>query len=435
MRIAIVGTGYQGLVVGTCLAENGHQIVCVDQNEERIQGLRDGRLPIHEPGLEELLIRNLEEERLSFTTDFDEAIADCLMIFLCVGTPTGEDGRADISGVLESVAQIAHSATGYRIIVNKNTCPPGTAEEMERILAGQSEHTFDVVVNPDFLKEGAAIEDFMRPDRIVVGCKDVRVREIMKELYNPFLRTGKPFLAMSQRSAEMTKYATNVMLATRISLMNQLADICEAYGADISEVREGVGSDYRIGPTFLFPGIGFGGLGLPKDLATCARLAHDKGVDCDLIEAALHVNERRRAQFLQRILDYYGSAIPQKRIALWGASFKPRTDDLRGAPALDIIDGLRAAGAQIVVFDPTAAARLHKRYGDSIALATKYYEALEGADGLVIITEWNEFRRPDYERMGRLMREKVIFDGRNLYTPKIMKEHGFHYFSIGRPAV
>lgn len=435
MKIAIIGTGYQGLVVGTCLAENGHQITCVDRNEERVALLRQGRLHIHEPGLEELVARNLEEERLSFTTDLEEAVAECLMIFLCVGTPTREDGHADITAVMEAVSQIAQVMTEYRIIVNKSTCPPGTAEKMEQALRERTEHAFDVVVNPDFLKEGSAVEDFMRPDRVVLGCTDVRVREIMKELYSPFLRTGKPFLSMSPRSAEMTKYATNVMLASRISLMNQLADICAACDADVSEVREGLAADYRIGPMFLFPGIGFGGSGLPKDLAMCIELARDKGIDYDLIEAIHNVNQRRRKQFLQRILDYYGADIRAKRIALWGATFKPRTDDLRGAPALDIIDGLRAAGAEVVVFDPVAAQRLRERYGDGITVAGKYYAAIEGADGLVIVTEWNEFRRPDYERMGALMREKVIFDGRNLYTPKVMQQHGFRYFSVGRPAV
>jgi len=435
MRIAIIGTGYQGLVVGTCFAENGHQITCVDRNEDRVAQLRQGRLHIHEPGLEELVTRNLEEERLGFTTDLEDAVAECLMIFLCVGTPTREDGHADITAVLEAVSQIAQVMTEYRIIVNKSTCPPGTAEKMEQALRERTEHAFDVVVNPDFLKEGSAVEDFMRPDRVVLGCTDVRVREIMKELYSPFLRTGKPFLSIGPRSAEMTKYATNVMLAARISLMNQLADICAAYDADISEVREGLAADYRIGPTFLFPGIGFGGSGLPKDLAMCIELARDKGLDYDLIEAVHNVNQRRRKQFLQRILDYYGADIAAKRIALWGATFKPRTDDLRGAPALDIIDGLRAAGAEVVVFDPIAAHRLRERYGNGISVAGKYYAALEGADGLVIVTEWNEFRRPDYDRMGALMREKVIFDGRNLYTPKVMQQHGFRYFSVGRPAV
>lgn len=435
MRITIVGTGYQGLVVGTCLAENGHQVVCVDRDAERIQGLREGRIPIYEAGLEELVARNLEEERLAFSPDLGEAVGDCLMVFLCVGAASNDAGETDNSNLFQATEQIANAMTGYRIIVNKSTCPPGTADELKQILSSHTSHPFDVVVNPDFLKEGTAVDDFMRPDRVVIGCDDVRVREIMKELYVPFLRTGRPFLCMGLRSAEMTKYATNVMLAARISLMNQLADICSQYGADISEVREGVGADYRIGSTFLFPGIGFGGVGLPKDVACCSKLAQNRGLQSDLIDAVIGVNQRRREQFLRNILDYYGENLAGKHIAIWGVSFKPRTDDIRGAPAIYLIDNLREAGATVAIFDPTAAAKLRERYGDGVIIAPKYYSALENADGLAIVTEWNEFRRPDYDRMGQLMREKVIFDGRNLYTPKVMKEHGFRYISIGRPPV
>ncbi|HNR31877.1 MAG TPA: UDP-glucose/GDP-mannose dehydrogenase family protein [Candidatus Hydrogenedentes bacterium] len=435
MKITIVGTGYQGLVTGTGLAEHGHQVACVDRNVDRIAMLQEGRLPIHEPGLEELLVRNLEEERLSFTTDLEKAVADCLPVFLCVGTPANEDGSADLAEICEAVRQIAAAMTGYRIIVNKSTCPPGTAATFERILRENTEHAFDIVVNPDFLREGAAVDDFLRPDRIVVGCDEVRVREIMRELYAPFLRTGRPFLAMSPVSAEMTKYATNVMLATRISLMNQLAEICDACGADITAVREGVASDDRIGPTYLFPGIGFGGSGLPKDLRACIAFGNSFACDCDLLEAVHHVNERQIERFLARILSHYGDSLPGKRLALWGVSFKPRTDDVRGAPALRLIERLRDAGASIVVYDPVAAPKIEKRFADGVRCVRKYYEALEGAHGLIIVTEWNEFRRPDYERMAALMAEKVIFDGRNIYTPKVMREMGFKYFSVGRPAV
>ncbi len=433
MKITVIGTGYQGLVTGTCLAENGHQIVCMDRNAERIGLLRQGALPIHEPGLEELVVRNLEEERLSFTTDLRQAVANSVMVFICVGTPVRQDGEADVSRVLEVSREIAAAMSGYRILVNKSTCPPGTAEEMERILRDNSVHPCDVVVNPDFMKEGSAVDDFMRPDRIIIGCEDVRVTEIMKELYGPFLRTGKPILIMGRRSAEMSKYATNVMLAARISMMNQIADLCEAWDCDIADVREAVGADSRIGSTFLFPGLGYGGAGLPRDVATCIRMAHDKEVPCDLIQGVQEVNERRRAQFIQRIVDFYGGGLTGRTIAMWGASFKPRTDDLRGAPAVEIMDGLCAAGAKVRVYDPVAGQRLQDHYGDTVQVVPKYYAALEGADGLVITTEWNEFRRPDYGRMGELMREKVIFDGRNLYTPKIMKDNGFRYFSIGRP--
>ncbi len=435
MKIAILGTGYQGLVTGTCLAENGHRVVCMDRNADRIALLKQGVPPIHEPGLEELIIRNMEEERLSFTANLAEAVRDSLMIFLCIGTPADEQGRTDLSGLFEVVRQIAVAMDGYRIVVNKCTCPPGTADSLDEILRAHTGHPADVVVNPDFMKEGSAVDDFLRPDRVIIGCREIRVNEIMKEMYGPFLRTGKPLLAMTPRSAEMAKYATNVMLAARISLMNQMADICEEYDADIAEVREAVGSDARIGPTFLFPGIGFGGSGLPRDLATCERLAEEKHLSHELLTAIRTVNENRRKQFLRQILEYYGDHIGEKKLTLWGCSFKARTDDVRGAPALYIIDELHRAGASVTVYDPVAAKKLAERYGDTLTIAAKYYAALEGADGLIIMTEWNEFRRPDYARMGGLMREKVIFDGRNLYTPAIMKSHGFRYYSIGRKAV
>lgn len=435
MKLTIVGTGYQGLVVGTCFADTGHQVTCVDTDAARIAALAGGTLPIHEPGLEELVARNLEEERLSFTTDMAEAVSDCLMVFLCVGTPLLPDGSADCSNVLEATRQLAQSMTGYRILVNKSTCPPGTAEEMERILRENTSQAFDIVVNPDFLKEGQAVDDFMKPDRVVLGCDDVRVREILKELYGPFLRTGRPFLVMGKRSAELCKFATNVFLATRISLINQLADLCEAYDADINEVREGTAFDERIGAHSMMPGLGFGGPGLPKDLATTIQLAREKGIQHDLLSSVAAMNQRRQDNFVNRILDYYGPAINTKKFAIWGASFKPRTDDLRNAISLKIIDRLREAGAEVTVFDPVAAARLRARYGESLRIANRYYDALDGADGLVVVTEWSEFRRPDYERMGSLMREKVIFDGRNLYTPAVMKEHGFKYFSVGRKPV
>lgn len=435
MKITIVGTGYQGLVTGTGLAEHGHQVTCVDSNRDRITMLQEGRLPIHEPGLEELLTRNIEEERIFFTCDLDKAVEECLLLFLCVGTPAREDGGADLSQICAAVKQIARAMNGYRILVNKSTCPPGTAATFDRILRENTEHAFDLVVNPDFLREGAAIDDFLRPDRIVIGCMDVRVREIMRELYAPFLRTGKPFLAMDPSSAEMTKYATNVMLASRISLMNQLAEICEACGADISAVREGVASDDRIGPTYLFPGIGFGGSGLPKDLRACIAFGKELGCKPDLIESVYNINQRQHERFFLRILDYYGSDLRGKTLAFWGVAFKPRTDDVRGAPAMRLIERLLEAGAHVSVYDPVAGPRVAKRWGNAITLARKNYDVLNGAHGLVIVTEWNEFRRPDYDRMVSLMADPVIFDGRNIYTPKVMKDHGFKYFSIGRPAV
>ena len=434
MRLTVIGTGYVGLIVGTGLSENGHVVTCVDTDAAKIAQLSEGRVPIYEPGLEELVARNIEEERLSFTTDLAAAVGDCLLVFLCVGTPPTAQGDADVSQVLEAAEQVGRAMTGYRVIVNKSTCPVGTTETIRDVIQGLTEHPFDVVTNPEFLKEGAGVDDFMRPDRIVVGCEDVRVEEIMKELYAPFLRTGKPFLMMDLRSAEMTKYAVNTMIAARVSMVNELASLCAAYGADITHVREGLAADGRIGPGYLFSGLGFGGSCLPKDVVACARLGQKAGLECDLMEAITAVNERQKRQFADLVLGYYGDAISEKLIAVWGASFKPRTDDIRNAPALEVIDRLLEAGAAVAVYDPKAGAKLRDLYGDRIAVAAKTYAPLEGADGLVVATEWNEFRRPDYQRMAELMRERVIFDGRNLYTPRVLAEAGFRYFSIGRPS-
>ena len=435
MKIVVIGTGYVGLVVGTGLAENGHFVTCVDRDAEKIDLLSKGKLPIYEPGLEELTTRNLEEERLRFTTDLEGSVANSLLIFICVGTPLLEAGGADVSEVMSCAAQVARAMTGYHIVVIKSTCPVGTADRIREVIAGISSHPFDVVVNPEFLKEGAAVDDFMRPDRILVGCGDVRVQEIMKELYAPFLRTGKPILCMSVRSAEMTKYAVNVMLAARISLVNELGNIAAAHGADIGEVREGLMADSRIGSTYLFPGLGFGGSCLPKDVVACARFAREKNVSCDMLEAITSVNHRQREVFVEGILNYYGPAITEKRIAIWGVSFKPRTDDIRFAPALYVIDALLEAGASVAVYDPVAGPKVREHFGDQVIVGVKNYAVLEGADGLVIATEWREFHNPDFERMAEIMRERTIFDGRNLYSPKQVAAKGFHYFSIGRPAV
>ncbi len=435
MKITVIGTGYVGLVVGTGLAENGHFITCVDRDTAKIETLSKGKLPIYEPGLEELIARNLEEERLRFTSDLDEAVASSLLVFICVGTPSREDGGADTSEVLSCAEQVARAMKGYHIVVIKSTCPVGTADRIREVIAGITSSPFDIVVNPEFLKEGAAVDDFMRPDRILIGCSDVRVQEIMKELYSPFLRTGKPILCMSERSAEMTKYAVNTMLASRISLINEFANIAEAYGADITEVREGLMADSRIGSTYLFPGLGFGGSCLPKDVVACAHSAREKGVACDMIEAIARVNDRQVRIFAQRILDFYGPDISEKRVAIWGASFKPRTDDIRHAPAMYIVDALLEAGAAVVVYDPVAGPKVREAYGDRVTVGTKYYGVLQDADGLVIATEWREFHNPDFERMGTLMRQRVIFDGRNLYSAKALAPHGFQYFGIGRGSV
>jgi UDPglucose 6-dehydrogenase len=435
VKITVVGTGYVGLVVGTCFAETGHNVHCVDIDAEKVARLSQGQLPIYEPGLEELVNRNIEEERLKFTTDIESAVKDSLCVYLCVGTPRKENGEADMSHTLAAAEQVARAMNGYRVIVIKSTCPLGTANQLQALIGGITKHPFDVVVNPEFLRQGAAVDDFMRPNHVVIGTDDVRVQEIMKELYAPFVRTGKPILVMDIRSAELLKYATNAMLATRISFMNELANICEAFGGDITHVQDGLAADSRFGTSYLFPGLGYGGSCLPKDVSALAHVARLKGLNCDILDAVGAVNERQKDRFVQRILDYYGGAIGEKRIAVWGASFKPKTDDLREGPSLKLIDALLAHNAEVAVYDPVAGPRVRERYGDAVTIAEKNYDALRDADGLAIVTEWNEFRRPDYARMGELMREKVIFDGRNVYTPDMMKEHGFRYFSIGRQPV
>lgn len=432
MKIAIVGTGYQGLVAGTCLAETGHQVIGVEEDETRIAALQGGRIPFHEPGLEELLNRNLEEERLAFTTDIVAAVKDSLSILFCVNPPVEESGAVDTSRLMALAAEVARSMPGYRLFINKGACPPGTAAALEETFARHTSHPFDVIVNPDFLKTGKAIDDFMQPDRVIVGCEDVRVQELIREIYSPFLRTGRPVLFMSKTSAEMAKYATNVMLASRISMMNQLADICAAVGADITQVREAVASDDRIGSTFLFPGLGYGGDHLPRDVDACIRFAGEHGVGTEMLRAVKDVNERVQERFTRRILDYYGDAIAEKTIACWGVTFKPRTDDIRGSIPIRIIDALLERGASIRVHDPMAAAHLTARYGDRVHVATKPYDALEGAHGLIIGTEWSNYRRPAFSQMAEIMAERVIFDGRNLYTPRDVEEHGFEYFSVGR---
>lgn len=432
MRIAIVGTGYQGLVVGTCLAESGHQVVCVEQDAERAASLQRGEVPFHEPGLEELLSRNIEEEHISFTTDLVQAVRDCLCILFCVNPPVSETGEVDTAVVLELASQVAACMPGYRLFINKGACPPGTAAALDAIFRTHTKQPFDIIVNPDFLKAGKAIDDFMQPDRVIVGCEDVRVQELIREIYSPFLRTGRPILFMSKASAEMAKYATTVMLASRISMMNQLAEISTAVGADISQVREAVASDGRIGSTFLFPGLGYGGVHLPGDVDACIHFAETHGVNAELIKAVKGVNLRCQEHFERQILDYYGDAIGTKTIAVWGATFKPRTDDIRGSIAIRIIDRLLERGATVRAHDPVAGPALEARYQGRITVAAKAYDALQGADGLVIATEWSNYRRPTFGRMAELMAERVIFDGRNLFQPEDMAEHGFTYFSVGR---
>lgn len=433
MRITVVGTGYVGLVVGTCFAETGHTVYCVDKNPSIIDGLNAGKIPIFEPGLEELVVRNAEEERLFFTTDLADSVGRSTIVFLCVGTPESEDGRADLSQVLAAAREVGEAAKGYIIVVSKSTCPVGTCDTIREILNETTEQEFDVVSNPEFLKEGAAVDDFLRPDRVVIGTDNVRVEQIMRELYEPFVRTGKPILAMDVRSSEFTKYACNTMLASRISMMNELATLSEALGADIGRVREGMATDTRIGSAFLFPGLGFGGSCFPKDVRALSFLAADASKPSHMVDAIRRVNLEQRQRFIDCVRAHYGD-VKGKRIAIWGVTFKAKTDDLREAPALDVIRALLDDGASVVVYDPEGMPGIQRMFGDTVETAPKNYDVLNGADGLVICTEWNEFRRPDFERMAEIMNEKVIFDGRNLHNPETVARAGFRYYSIGRAA-
>ncbi|MFN8625860.1 MAG: UDP-glucose/GDP-mannose dehydrogenase family protein [Candidatus Binatia bacterium] len=435
MRLCVVGTGYVGLVAGTCFAESGNDVVCVDIDGEKIARLRDGDIPIYEPGLQELIKRNVAEGRLSFTTDLVSAVRQSLVCYIAVGTPQGGNGAADLAAVIRVAAEIAGAMDGYRVIVNKSTVPVGTAERVRQVVASRTNHSFDVVSNPEFLKEGAAVEDFMKPDRVVIGSDSPRATELMKELYSPFVRTERPILVMSAASAEMTKYTANAMLAARISLMNEFANLCEQAGADITDVRRGVGFDQRIGHHFLFPGVGYGGSCFPKDVKAVIRSAAEHGLEFKLLQAVEEVNERQKRTLVDKIMAHFGEYLRGMRFALWGLAFKPRTDDMREAPALTVINALLDAGAEVHAHDPEALAEAQRVFGGRIHYHRVNYEALADADALLVVTEWNEFRRPDFARMRQLMKRPVIFDGRNIYEPKEMRDLGFIYYSVGRPPV
>ena len=431
MRIAVVGAGYVGLVAGACLAENGNEVVCVDRDAAKIRLLQRGKIPIYEPGLEELVRRNRAESRLSFATTLPKAVRRAQIVFIAVGTPPGEDGSADLQHVLGVAREIAQAMNGYKVIVAKSTVPVGTSARVRDVVRRHTTHPFSVVSNPEFLKEGAAIDDFMRPDRVVIGVEDPRAAELMTELYRPFTRTGAPIMVMDCASAELAKYAANAMLATRISFMNEIANVCELLGADVDHVRRAVGSDKRIGPSFLFPGVGYGGSCFPKDVKAMVRFAADQKYDFLILTAVESVNTAQKKRLFQKMDKHFGS-LKGKRVAVWGLAFKPRTDDMRDAPSIDLVEALLAAGAKVQAFDPEAMAAARKLFGGKISYADSSYEALTGADGLAIVTEWNEFREPDFARMRKLMRAPVIFDGRNLYAPNHMKAQGFTYYSIGR---
>jgi UDPglucose 6-dehydrogenase len=432
MKIAVVGTGYVGLVAGACLAENGNDVVCVDKDPAKVKLLQRGKVPIYEPGLEEMVRRNRAEKRLTFTTTLARGVRQAQIIFIAVGTPTGEDGSADLKHVLEVARDTARAMNGYKVIVNKSTVPVGTAAKVRDVIRRETTHPFSVVSNPEFLKQGGAIDDFMKPDRVVIGAEDPRAAELMKELYAPFTRTGAPIMLMDCASAELCKYAANAMLATRISFMNEVANVCEAVGADVDQVRLAVAADKRIGPSFLFPGVGYGGSCFPKDVKAMLKFAAAKHYDFQILKAVEAVNETQKVRLLDKVKAHFGS-LKGKRLGVWGLSFKPRTDDMREAPAVPLVKGLLAEGAHVHVYDPEAMKIARTIFGSKVTYAENSYAALTGVDALLIVTEWNEFREPDFGRMRKLMRDPVIFDGRNLYNPEQIRGQGFTYTSIGRP--
>jgi UDPglucose 6-dehydrogenase len=431
MKLAVVGTGYVGLVAGACFAETGHDVVCVDKDEAKIRLLRGGKIPIYEPGLEEIVRRNRTDKRLTFTTQLDRAVRASQVVFIAVGTPQGEDGSADLQHVMGVAREVARAMTGYTVIVDKSTVPVGTAEKVRDVVRRETTHPFSVVSNPEFLKQGAAVDDFLKPDRVVIGAEDEKAAEIMRELYLPFTRTGAPIMIMSCASAEICKYAANALLATRISFMNEVATLCELFGADVDQVRRAVGSDRRIGPSFLFPGCGYGGSCFPKDVKAIIKFSADRQYDFRILKAVEAVNEAQKVRLADRIEAHFG-ALTGKTIAVWGLAFKPRTDDMREAPATVIINRLLAAGAKVQAYDPAAMDIARKIFGNRVTLVSKSYQALAGADALAVVTEWNEFREPDFAKMRKLMSTPVIFDGRNIYSKEQMRAHGFTYYSIGR---
>jgi UDPglucose 6-dehydrogenase len=431
MNLAVVGTGYVGLVAGTCFAESGNDVVCVDIDERKIALLKDGKIPIYEPGLEEMVRRNTEEQRLSFTTDLDSAVKKSAIIFIAVGTPQGATGRANLEYVRATAKGIARAMNSFKIIVTKSTVPVGTADRIKEWVAEECSQPFAVITNPEFLKEGAAVEDFMKPDRVVLGGNDPEALEAVKELYEPFVRTGNPILVMDSRSAEMSKYAANAMLATKISFINEVSCLCEEMGADISEVRRAIALDRRIGPHFIFPGVGYGGSCFPKDIRAMISMGGE-APEMLLLKAVEQVTERQKATLVDKVRRHFGADLSGLTFAVWGLAFKPRTDDMRDAPSITVIEALLQAGAEVQAFDPEAIAEAKKVFGDRIRYAARNYDALKGAAALLILTEWNEFRRPNFQRIKQLLKTPVVFDGRNIYDPADLRKLGFKYYSIGR---
>jgi len=435
MKIAVVGTGYVGLVTGTCLAETGNQVICVDINEQKVKMMQAGKLPIYEPGLEQIFHRNIKQERLHFTNNLAEAIAEAKIIFLALPTPPGGDGSADLSYVLGAAKDIAKLLKEYKVIVTKSTVPVGTADKVTAVMNANTNVEFAVVSNPEFLREGVAVDDFMKPDRVVVGTMDERARKLMGELYGPYVRQGNPIIFMDERSSELTKYAANSFLATKISFMNEIANLCELVGADVDMIRRGIGADERIGRRFLFSGIGYGGSCFPKDVQALAKSAEENKYDFKILNSVMEVNEIQKKVLVEKVKKYFKGDIKGKKFALWGLAFKPETDDIREAPALYIIDELINAGASVTAFDPEAMPNIKALLGDKIKYAKDHYEVLHGADALLILTEWSVFRTPDFEQAEKLLKSKVIFDGRNLYDLQKMIDCGFYYNSIGRKII
>ncbi|NLI03298.1 MAG: UDP-glucose/GDP-mannose dehydrogenase family protein [Candidatus Fermentibacter daniensis] len=432
MRIAVVGSGYVGLVAATCFAETGNEVVTVDRDRSKIDLLNSGGIPIYEPGLEEMVQRNRAEGRLVFTTDLPGAVRSCRIIFIAVGTPPDEDGSADLKHVLAVAREIGENIDGPRIVVNKSTVPVGTADLVRAEIKKYTTHEVSVVSNPEFLKEGTAIDDFLKPDRVVIGTSDPAAAVTMREIYSPFVRTNNPVIVMSNRSAEMTKYVANSLLAARISFMNEVANLCDAMGADVDEVRIGVGSDRRIGPSFLFPGVGFGGSCFPKDVRALMATARGQGMRMHTLEAAVEVNEAQKRKMLEKLEAVFGPSLRGLRMAVWGLAFKPNTDDMREAPSVVVINGLLERGARVAVYDPQAMKNARTILGETVEYCRSGYEAAEGADALILLTEWLEFREPDFSKLASTMRRKAVFDGRNVWNPSKLKGLGFEYCGMGR---
>ncbi len=435
MKIAVVGTGYVGLVTGTCFAETGNHVTCVDINEEKVKQMQAGIIPIYEPGLEDLFKRNTEEGRLDFTTSLQEGIKGAKVIFLALPTPPGADGSADLKYILQVADDLGPLLSEYAVIIDKSTVPVGTSEKVHSAIAKKAKVDFDVVSNPEFLREGVAVEDFMKPDRVVIGTQSERAKDLMSRLYAPLVRQGNPIIFMDERSAELTKYAANAFLATKITFMNEIANLCELVGANVDEVRKGIGTDSRIGKRFLFAGIGYGGSCFPKDVQALAKTSAENDYEFKILDSVMKVNENQKTKLIPHLAKHFKGDLAGKKIAMWGLAFKPYTDDIREAPSLYNIDALLELGASVSAYDPEAMNHVRNLIGDKITFTKNPYEALEGADALLIVTEWPQFRTPDFERMDSLLKNKVIFDGRNLYELSQMQELGYTYYSIGRQTI